>query len=154
MLNIAKLKNSKSNKPYSLPLKARVGGVSGAMHYQVDGGEKKEYKIIGVADSTGAIKCILYDRTKEKTLQKGNSVILMNYIFKTEPSESIIITKNSKVMKTSNLEVGQELLDRAELIANPPPAVTIPIKKAKTSPVKTLVSIQGRVVSVSLFLFL
>lgn len=146
MLNIVKLKNSKSNKPYTLPLKARVGGVSGAMHYQVDGGEKKEYKIIGVADSTGAIKCILYERTKEKTLQKGNSVILMNYIFKTEPSESIIITKN--------LEVGQELLDRAELIANPPPAVTIPIKKAKTSPVKTLVSIQGRVVSVSLFLFL
>lgn len=145
MLNIAKLKNSKRNKPYTLPLKARVGGVSGTMHYQVDG-EKKEYKIIGVADSTGAIKCILYDKTKETTLQKGNSVILMNYIFKTEPSESIIITKN--------LEVGQELLDRAELIANPPPAVTIPIKKAKTSPVKTLVSIQGRVVSVSLFLFL
>lgn len=154
MLNIAKLKNSKSNKPYTLPLKARVGGVSGTMNYQVDGGEKKEYKIIGVADSTGAIKCILYDRTKENTLQKGNSVILMNYIFKTEPSESIILTKNSKVMKTSNLEVSQELLDRAELIANPPPAETIPIKKAKTSPVKTLVSIQGRVVSVSLFLFL
>lgn len=88
----------------------------------------------------------VYDRTKETTLQKENTVILMNYIFKTEPSESIIITKN--------LEVGQELLDRAELIANPPPAVTIPIKKAKTSPVKTLVSIQGRVVSVSLFLFL
>lgn len=112
MLNIAKLKNSKSNKPYTLPLKARVGGVSGTMHYQVDGGERKEYKIIGVADSTGAIKCILY-RSKETTLQKGNSVILMNYIFKTEPSESIIITKNSKIMKTSNLEVGQELLDRA-----------------------------------------
>lgn len=96
----------------------------------------------------------VYDRTKETTLQKENTVILMNYIFKTEPSESIIITKNSKVMNTSNFEVGQELLDRAELIANPPPAVTIPIKKAKTSPVKTLVSIQGRVVSVSLFLFL
>lgn len=94
MLNIAKLKNFKSNKPYTLPLKARVGGVSGTMHYQVDGGEKK-YKIIGVADSTGAIKCILYDKTKETTLQKGNSVILMIYIYKTEPSESIIITKIS-----------------------------------------------------------
>lgn len=154
MLNIAKLKNSKSNKPYTLPLKARVGGKSGAMSYQVDGGEKMEYKIIGVADSTGAIKCILYDRTKENTLQKGNSVIFMNYIFKTEPSESIILTKNSKVLKTSNLEVSQELLDRAELIANPPPAETIPIKKAKTSPVETLVSIQGRIVSVSLYLSL
>lgn len=41
MLNIAKLKNSKSNKPYTLPLKARVGGVSETMNYQVDGGEKK-----------------------------------------------------------------------------------------------------------------
>lgn len=60
MLNIAKLKNSKSNKSYTLPLKARVVGT---MHYQVDGGDKKEYKIIGVADSTGAIKCIMYDRT-------------------------------------------------------------------------------------------
>lgn len=39
MLNIAKLKNSKSNKSYTLPLKARVVGT---MHYQVDGGEKKE----------------------------------------------------------------------------------------------------------------
>lgn len=119
MLNIAKLKNSKSDKPYTLHFKARVGGVSGTMHYQVDGGEKRS-----------AIKCILYDRTKETTLQKGNSVILMNYIFKTEPLELIFITKNSKVMKTSNLEVGQELLDRAELIANPPPAETISIKKA------------------------
>lgn len=39
MLNIAKLKNSKSKKSYTLPLKARVVGT---MHYQVDGGEKKE----------------------------------------------------------------------------------------------------------------
>lgn len=45
----------------------------------------------------------------------------MNYILKIEQ------TKNSKVRKTSNLEVSQELLDRAELIANLAPAETTPI---------------------------
>lgn len=44
--------------------------------------KKKEYTILGVADSIGAIKCILYDRTNKSTLQKGNSVILINYIYK------------------------------------------------------------------------
>lgn len=76
------------------------------MYYQVDGGEKKEYKIIGVVDSIGVIKCILYDRIKEKILQKGNLVIFMNYIFKIELLELIIIIKNFKVMKIFNLEVG------------------------------------------------
>ncbi|XP_061162729.1 uncharacterized protein LOC133171950 [Saccostrea echinata] len=93
------------------------------------------------------MKTVLYDMTKENMLQQGSSVILMNYIYKTDPTESIILTKNSKVMRTSNIDVGQELLDRGELIANPPPAETIPIKRVKSSPVKTLVSIQGRVVS-------
>lgn len=76
-----------------MPLKARVGGVGGTIKYQVDGG-KKEYRIIRVAESTVAIKCILYDRTKENTMQIGMSVILMNYIYKREISESIILTKN------------------------------------------------------------
>lgn len=80
-----------------------------------------EKKVIGVTDSRGHTKCILYDRTTENTFQKRNSVIFMNYILKIEP------TKNSKVRKTSNLEVSQELLDRAELIANLAPAETTPI---------------------------
>lgn len=128
--NIAKLKNSKSIKPYTMPLKARVSGVSGTIKYQVDGG-KKEYRIIRVADSTVAIKCILYDRTKENTMQIGMSVILMNYIYKRETSESIILTKTSKVMENSSFEVSLELLNMAKLITNPPSAETIPIKKAK-----------------------
>lgn len=83
--------------------------------------EKNKYEVIRVTDSRGHTNCILYDRTKENTFQKGNSVIFMNYFLKIEP------TKNSKVRKTSNLEVSQELLDRAELIANLAPAETTPI---------------------------
>ncbi|XP_062580032.1 uncharacterized protein LOC134242041 [Saccostrea cucullata] len=146
MLTLAKLRVSRGNKPYSLPLKVKVCGRSGVTSYQVDGGEKKEYRVLGVADRTLAMKAILYDMTKENMVEEGNSVILMNYIYKTEP-ESIILTKNSKVMKTSNIDVGEELLDRGRFIANPPPAETITINKVKSSPVKTLVSIQGRVVS-------
>lgn len=57
MLYIAKLKNSKSNKPYTLPLKARVGGVSGTMNYQVDGGEKrstKSYELLTALEPSSA----------------------------------------------------------------------------------------------------
>lgn len=82
---------------------------------------KKKNEVIGFTDSRGHTKCILYDRTTENTFQKRNSVIFINYILKIEQ------TKNSKVRKTSNLEVSQELLDRAELIANLAPAETTPI---------------------------
>lgn len=93
----------------------------GAYYSQNNTALEKKYEVIEVNDSRGHIKCILYDRTKENTFQKWNSVIFMNYFLKIEP------TKNSKVRKTSNLEVSQELLDRAELIANLAPAETTPI---------------------------
>ena len=61
--------------------------------------KKKEYKVLGIADETMAMRATLYDFTKKGTLTPGNSVIILNYIFKTEPSEGIVITKNSKVIK-------------------------------------------------------
>ena len=75
----------------------------------------------------------------------------MNYIFKTEPSEGIVITKNSKVMKTASVEVSASLQTEAELIANPPQAKTLPIKQVKGSPVKSLVTVKGTVISVSIY---
>lgn len=97
------------------------------------------------------MRATLYDFTKKGTLTPGNSVIILNYIFKTEPSEGIVITKNSKVMKTASVEVSASLQTEAELIANPPQAKPLPIKQVKGSPVKSLVTVKGTVISVSIY---
>lgn len=44
MLTLAKLKASKGNKPYSQPLKIKVSGVSNTARYQVESGEKREWR--------------------------------------------------------------------------------------------------------------
>ena len=97
------------------------------------------------------MRATLYDFTKKGTLTPGNSVIILNYIFKTEPSEGIVITKNSKVLKTASVEVSASLQTDAELISNPPPAKTLPIKQVRGSPVKSLVTVKGTVISVSIY---
>lgn len=146
MLTVAKLKDSKGGKPYAQPLKVKVCAVGSIQKYQVDSGEKKECVTIGLGD---AIKGTVYDTTKLKTLSANSTVIGMNYIFKNE-GEPDVITKNTKVMKTGTMEVPLDVLEKGERIENPPPAVTRPIKPVKTSPVKSLVSVKGRVVPVSI----
>uniref|UniRef100_A0A8W8MNK4 Uncharacterized protein n=1 Tax=Magallana gigas TaxID=29159 RepID=A0A8W8MNK4_MAGGI len=56
---------------------------------------------------------------KKANLAEGTSVIVMHYIHITEPTEGIIITKNTKVMKTSDVEVPTEIQRQGALIANP-----------------------------------
>lgn len=150
MLTVAKLKDSKGGKPYAQPLKVKVCAVGSIQKYQVDSGEKKECVTIGLGDATDAIKGTVYDTTKLKTLSANSTVIVMNYIFKNEGEPAVVITKNTKVMKTGTMEVPLDVLEKGERIENPPPAVTRPIKAVKTSPVKSLVSVKGRVVSVSI----
>lgn len=147
MLTVAKLKDSKGGKPYAQPLKVKVCAVGSIQKYQVDSGEKKECVTIGLGD---AIKGTVYDTTKLKTLSANSTVIGMNYIFKNEGEPDVVITKNTKVMKTGTMEVPLDVLEKGERIENPPPAVTRPIKPVKTSPVKSLVSVKGRVVPVSI----
>lgn len=78
-----------------------------------------------------AMKATLYDISKKANLAEGTSVIVMNYIHKTRPTEGIIITKNTKVMKTSDVDVPTEIQRQGALIANPPPAETLTINRSK-----------------------
>jgi hypothetical protein len=149
MQTVKKLKNSKGTKPYSVPLKVKVAAVGQTQRYQTDSGERKEYLIVGLADTTDFIKAVVYDTSKLAGLSDSSSVILMNYIYKNEAEASVIITKNTKVMKTAPLDVPEYFLERAKSITNPPPAETLPLKDVKKSPVKTLVSVKGRIISVS-----
>lgn len=44
MLSQAQLRQSKGNKPSAVPIKVKVCSESGIAKYQVDSGDKKEYK--------------------------------------------------------------------------------------------------------------
>ena len=79
--------------------------------------------------------------------------MLLNYVYKYSPP-MIIITSKTKLMQTKEIEVPESWKTEAALIANPPPAETIPLRQAKTSPVKTLVSVKGKVISVSYTTFI
>ena len=148
MLTIAKLKSAKGTKPYTQPLKVNVCHIGTSQLYTTDAGERREYAAVGLADTTDAIKAMVYDKVHLATMKVGGTIILMNYIFKNE-EQHIIITKNSKVLKTGVVEVPDDKCAKAVLLANPPPADHRLIRDVKSSPLKTLVTIQGRIVSVS-----
>lgn len=148
MFTISKLKGAKP-KPYSNPLKVKVCGVGTPGSYTTSAGQKKESVVIGVADRDSSMKVILYDLEKLSSLKVSDTVMLTNYVFKLDPEPVVILTKVSKIMKTSSIDVPQKVIDEAKNISHPPPAETISLKTAKTSPVKTLISVKGRVTSVS-----
>lgn len=127
-------------------MKVKVCAVGHIQNYQVDSGEKKKCVTIGLGDATDAIKGTFYDTSKLKTLSGDSTVIVMNYIFKNEGEPAVVITKNTKVLKTGTMEVPHDILEKGKRIANTPPVVTRPIKAVKTSPIKSLVSVKGRVV--------
>ena len=66
----------------------------------------------------------MYDNTKLQSLRVNSSVILINYIFKNDGEPTIVITRKSKVLKTGTIEVPQQIREKGEKIANPPPATT------------------------------
>lgn len=152
MLTVTKLKGNKGAKPYSLPLKLKVCAIGTNQKYVTDG-EKKEYTVVGLADTTDAIKGMVYDTSKLNNMQASATIILMNYIFKNENEGTVVITKTTKVLKKAQMDVPENLIEKGAAIANPPPAATLALRDVKRSPVKTLVSVKGRIISVSLIIF-
>ena len=61
-------------------------------------------------------------------------------------TQSIVATKNTKVFLTVPLEVPESHRGESFLILNPPHAATIPINEALRSPMKTRVSVVGRII--------
>lgn len=98
-----------------------------------------------------AVKGVLYDSAKLHLMKEGQTVILLNVILKNDVGKSIVMTNRSKVLKTGPMEVPASLIQRGKDIACPPPAAEVNIKTVQTSPVKTLVTLRGQVVSVSIF---
>lgn len=99
---------------------------------------------VGFADQKGTLYM-----TKKDTLKVGSTVMLMNSIIKKD-LKAIVITNKSKILKTSPLtDVPKEKVEEDHALACPPPAKTVEIKAVHTSPVKTLLTIRGQIISVS-----
>lgn len=97
---------------------------------------------------------VLYDLIKLGSLKVMDTVILSNYVFKLEPEPVVVLTKVSKVMKIPGLNIPEQLRTEAEHLANPQLAITVSLKKAKISPIKTLLTVKGRVTAVSSYICL
>uniref|UniRef100_K1PZW8 Replication protein A 70 kDa DNA-binding subunit n=1 Tax=Magallana gigas TaxID=29159 RepID=K1PZW8_MAGGI len=136
-----------SSAPYNTALKVVVCGIGQVVQYRNASGDQRESVTVGFADQSMAAKGTLYDMTKKDTLRVGSTVMLMNSIIKKD-MKTIVITNKSKVLKTSPLEdVPRERIQEGHALACPPPAETVEIKAVHTSPVKTLLTIRGQIIS-------
>lgn len=143
-----------ASAPYNTALKVQVCGVADVVNYKNSSGEQRQSLTMGLADHTMAAKAILYDVTKANMLKAGTTLMLLNVIIKRD-SKSVVMTNRSKLLKTSPFleSLPAHLIKEGLELACPPPAEVVSINKIKTSPVKTMVSIRGQVVSVSNFEF-
>ncbi|XP_052703444.1 uncharacterized protein LOC128179831 [Crassostrea angulata] len=140
-------RGSSQSTPYASAIKVNVCGVGPVISYKNAGGEKRQSTVIGFADNTMAVKGVLYDSAKLHLMKEGQTVMLLNVILKNDVGKSIVMTNRSKVLKTGPMEVPASLIQRGKDIACPPPAAEVNIKTVQTSPVKTLVTLRGQVVS-------
>lgn len=146
ILKLTSVKNGSA--PYAKPVKVVVCGVSDVYHYRNDRKPDNKMWIVCFADQSMDIKGVLY---YEEHLQKcivGHCLLISNAIVKNNP-ESLVITKETVLRRSGGLEVHEDLQRLAKLIACPMPAQEAPIVRVGTSPVKTMVTVKGRIVSVS-----
>ena len=146
MFTISKLIGCKP-KPYQNPIKVKICAIG--IPETTATGQKKMSTVLGLADKENTIKAVLYEQDKLEHLRLMDTVMIMNYVLKLDPEPIIVLTKVTKIMKTSNIDVPADIARKAHLISNPPPASMVTLKDAKTSPAKTMISVKGRVTSVS-----
>lgn len=107
--------------------------------------EERRRVYVGVADSTMAVKCSVYDQEKLRNMAVGATIMFMNIIVK--PNNSITITSKSRVCKTGPVSVSAEHGRTALELAVPPTSPESPhVEKLH---VKTMMSTRGQVVAVS-----
>lgn len=68
--------------------------------------EEKRRVFVGVADSTMAIKCSVYDQEKLRNMAVGTTIMFMNIIVK--PNSFKTMTSKSRVCKNGSVSVSAE----------------------------------------------
>ncbi|KAJ8043224.1 hypothetical protein HOLleu_10219 [Holothuria leucospilota] len=145
MLSVANIKSTATTNPYNLPRKVYVVASMEPSQYTRDGVEK-EVQHFMVCDHTGYIKLTSFDKSKAEAIKEGTTVIIKNYI--TKP-ENIIVTAKAQVFQAPPMTVSQTIVTEARSILRPPTPPPVDIPTIKSSPVKTLQSLAGKIIQVS-----
>ncbi|XP_067465101.1 uncharacterized protein [Thunnus thynnus] len=112
--------------------------------YETQQKEKKFLFYLGVSDETSCIKVMVYGEDRYQDIQEGSCYLFRNVIME----ENVMkVTKQSKMTRTSPIDVPEELEMEAErLIDHQKPVCSI--TKAKEYADKTVVSVEGTVTEI------
>ncbi|XP_056014049.1 uncharacterized protein LOC130052602 [Ostrea edulis] len=141
-ISLSELMNQKGQVPYTKSLKVKVIAREKEFSYKNEKNEDRVLVNCAVADKSTAIKCTVYDASKFPRFTEGKSIILRNIIKKVD---AVMVTTNTKVFPCGDVGVPNEIVRKAQIILNPPPAPTKPVSEALNSPPKVRVSIKGRI---------
>ena len=131
--------------PYAKSIKVKVVCHSDIVRYRNDKQEDRQLLNAVIADSTKAVKCTIYDAQKFNRFIEGNSVIIRNCIKK---PDSIVVTANTKVFPSGNIDIPVASEREGRAILFPPPARLASVAEALNSPPKVRVSVRGKIVQV------
>ena len=136
------------------PFKALLVDISDEINYKKKKTDHlQQMWTVGFADETGVVKGTVYSEEQKVKLMKGKSYCINNFIVLKEGSVGVrlIITKTTQILRCNDIATTDVYREQAKrLVAKPEQPVT-PIKQVKMSPVKTKVTVEGRVVQVSHF---
>ena len=143
--------NQKGQVPYIKSLKVKVIARETKFSCKNERNEERVLVNCAVADESAAVKCTVYDGSKFSRFAEGKSIIRRNIIKKVD---AVVVTTNTKVFSCSDVDVPDEVVKKAQIIVNPPPAPTKPASEALNSPPKVRVSVKGRIMQVRLIFFI
>jgi hypothetical protein len=117
--------------------------------YFNDKKEQRELMNAVVADTSKAVKCVIYDAKKFHRFKADNTVILRNIIRK---PDGIAVTSATVVFPAGNiLSIPPDMEKEGRALLHPPPADVKNVEDALASPPKTKVSVRGKIVQVSVW---
>lgn len=109
-------------------------------------GEKGQMLNFSVADGTEAMTATLSDETKFSQIREGRSLTLRNFLIK---GTRLVLSKQTKIMAGQMVTVPKELsIKGTSLITPQSPQKTL--KEILDAPVKSIWTVQGEVVKVSI----
>ncbi|XP_052813986.1 uncharacterized protein LOC128241041 [Mya arenaria] len=138
------MKSVVGHSPYPKKVTVKVLCTDPATTYVNDKKERRELMNTVVADSTKALKCVVYDSKKSHRFATGSTIILRNIIRK---PEGIAVTSATVIFPAAKtLDLPPSIEKEGIAILHPPPADVKSVAEALASPTKTRVSVRGKIV--------
>ncbi|XP_069106909.1 uncharacterized protein [Argopecten irradians] len=133
---IKDLKKTNSGRAGPYPdctVRVKVAKVGHSANFTASNGEEMVILNFSVADTTDSIMATLNDQKRHKLVAEGKCLLLRNFVVK---NNKIILTKLSKLMTCSPIEVPEDIIQQAVFLIQPP-STRKKIAKVKTMPIKS-----------------